>query len=169
MSGAARERARRGVGAADVQELVTAVLTASRALVSVSARSLAGVEDVVTVPQFRTLVVMDAHGELNLNGLAALLDVTPSTALRMVDRLLVADLVTRRDNPGNRREVLLGLTEQGKRVVARVTSKRRAEITKIVTAMPAAQRGELVAALRAFADAAGELEPRPESAASLGW
>ena len=45
--------------------------------VSVSARSLAGVEDVVTVTQFRTLVVMDAHGELNLNGLAALLDVTP--------------------------------------------------------------------------------------------
>jgi DNA-binding MarR family transcriptional regulator len=169
VSAVARSRRTKAADAADVQGLVTAVLTASRVLVSVSARSLAGVEDVVTVTQFRTLVVMDAHGELNLNGLAALLDVTPSTALRMIDRLLVADLVTRRDNPANRREVLLGLTEQGRRIVAKVTTKRRAEITKIVTAMPSSQRSELVNALRAFADAAGELEPQPESAENLGW
>lgn len=169
MSPATRTRTRRAADAADVQQLVTAVLTASRVLVSVSARSLAGVEDIVTVTQFRTLVVLDAHGELNLNGLAALLDVTPSTALRMIDRLLVADLVTRRDNPANRREVLLGLTKQGRRIVAKVTSKRRTEITKIVTAMPNAQRSELVAALRAFADAAGEPEPQPELTDNLGW
>ncbi len=169
MSGVTRPRRRRGADAADVQELVTAVLTASRVLVSVSARSLAEVEDVVTVTQFRTLVVMEAHGQLNLNGLAALLDVGPSTALRMIDRLLVADLVTRRDNPDNRREVLLELTEQGRRIVAKVTSRRRAEITKVVTAMPSVQRSDLVAALRSFADAAGELEPQPESAEVLGW
>ena len=169
MSATARPRTRRAADGTDVQELVTAVLTASRVLVSVSARSLASVEDVVTVTQFRTLVVLDAHGELNLNGLAALLDVTPSTALRMIDRLLVADLVTRHDNPANRREVLLGLTKQGQRIVAEVTSKRRAEITKIVTSMPQAQRSDLVTALRAFADAAGELDPQPEAPENLGW
>src|SRR5665647_545120 len=42
-------------GGAD--ELVSALLTASRALVGVSARSLARVEDAVTITQFRTLVV----------------------------------------------------------------------------------------------------------------
>src|ERR1700749_2414830 len=96
-----------GFETAGSQELVTAVLTASRVLVGVSARSLASVEDVVTVTQFRTLVVLDTHGQLNLNALAGLLDVTPSTALRMIDRLLVAGFVTRRDNPANRRKVLL--------------------------------------------------------------
>ena len=92
----------------DIDELVTALLTASRVLVGVSARSLAHVEDAVTLTQFRTLVVLDSHGEINLNRLAELLDVNSSTAMRMIDRLLVADLVTRRDNPANRREVLLG-------------------------------------------------------------
>lgn len=169
MSQGTKSREPLAADVADVQELVTAVLTASRALVSVSARSLAGVEDVVTVTQFRTLVVLDAHGELNLNGLAALLDVTPSTALRMIDRLLVADLVTRRDNPANRREVLLGLTKHGQRIVSKVTSKRRTEIAKIVTAMPNTQRSELVTALRAFADAAGEPDPQMELTDNLGW
>src|SRR5664280_1670591 len=147
-----------GVG---VDEFVTAVLTASRVLVGVSARSLAEVEETVTVTQFRTLVVLDSRGEINLNSLAEELDVNSSTALRMIDRLLVAGLVTRRENPTNRREVLLGLSGEGARIVDVVTKSRRVEIARIVTAMPSERRSELIAALHAFADAAGEPQPLP--------
>jgi DNA-binding MarR family transcriptional regulator len=155
--------------ASDVDDLVTAVLGASRVLVGVSARSLSGIEDAVTLTQFRTLVVLSNFGEINLNQLAKLLDVTPSTAMRMIDRLLTAALVTRRDNPENRREVVLGLTDAGEQLVRQVTTKRRREITRIVTAMPEAQRSDLVAALRAFAHAAGEPEPESSIVAALGW
>jgi DNA-binding MarR family transcriptional regulator len=162
-------RTSKGRAAADVQDLVTAVLTASRVLLSVAVRSLAEVEDTVTVAQFRTLVVLDTHGQMNLNTLSGLLGVTPSTALRMIDRLLAAELVTRRDNPATRREVLLELTEAGTLIVERVTAKRRAEIAQIVTRMPAGRRTELIAALRAFADAADEPEARSDSTSALGW
>ena len=87
--------------------------------------------------------------------------------MRMIDRLLAAGLVTRHDNPANRREVVLGLTPAARRIVRGVTDRRRAEITRIVTAMPAAQRSTLTKALRAFADAAAE--PDPQHAAELGW
>ena len=162
-----RRRSTSAAAVADVDELVTAVLTASRALVGVSARSLAEVEETVTITQFRTLVVLDNRGQINLNSLADELDVNSSTAMRMIDRLLAAGLVTRQDNPVNRREVLLGLTEEGARLVATVTRHRRAEIARIVTAMPTERRTELVAALHAFAEAAGE--PRPRPASTLGW
>jgi DNA-binding MarR family transcriptional regulator len=165
----ASRASKRSALASDVDELVTAVLTASRALVGVSVRSLAQVEGVVTVTQLRTLVVLDGHGEMNLNRLAELLGVTPSTAMRMIDRLLNAEMVTRQDNPKNRREVVLGLTDQGRQVVREVTSARRAEITRIVQEMPASQRNGLIKALRAFAEAAGEPEPDPGSMATLGW
>lgn len=169
MAGVARRRrAPSGTPTPDIDEFVTAVLAASRVLVGVSARSLAEVEETVTITQFRTLVVLDTHGQLNLNALAEELDVTASTALRMIDRLLVAGLATRQENPANRREVLLGLTDDGTRLVHTVTRRRRAEIAKIVTAMPAARRGELVTALHAFAEAAGEPPPRPGTTA-LGW
>lgn len=154
--------------AAAVDDLVTAMLTASRVLVAVSARSLAQVEDRVTVTQFRTLVVLDNQGQINLNRLADLLAVTASTALRMIDRLLAAGLVTRRENPDNRREVLLDLTGPGRKLVRRVTAARRAEITRIVTAVPVGQRAALVKALRAFAEAAGEDDPK-DDIAPLGW
>lgn len=152
-----------------IDELVTAVLTASRVLVGVSARSLAAVEGTVTLSQFRALVVLDNHEEINLNTLADLLAVTSSTAMRMIDRLLAAHVVTRRDNPGNRREVLLGLSDEGRRLVRVVTEKRRVEIARIVAEMPGARRTELVMALRAFAEAAHESDPRPATTAALGW
>jgi DNA-binding MarR family transcriptional regulator len=151
---------------ADVDELVTALLTASRALVGVSARSLAELGETVTITQFRTLVVLDENTGINLNRLADELGVNASTAMRMIDRLLAAKLVTRGDNPANRREVLLGLTAEGSQLVDTVTRRRRAEIAAIVTAMPADRRTELVAALHAFAEAAGEPNPR---ISTLGW
>ena len=63
-----------------------AVLRASRALVGVAARSLAEVEDDVTLPQFRALVVL-AAGERQLGELAEALDVHPSSATRLCTRL----------------------------------------------------------------------------------
>jgi DNA-binding MarR family transcriptional regulator len=135
---------------------------------------LAEVESTVTVTQFRTLVVLDSHRDINLSGLAEKLGVNSSTALRMIDRLLVAGLVTRRDNPDTRREVLLGLSPEGRRIVRRVTRRRRAELARVVDAMPADRRSELLAALRAFAEAAGEPEPSADEAGSMarhieGW
>src|SRR3954465_10929774 len=94
----------------DVDAVTRAVLTASRLLVAVSARSLAAVEERVTLPQFRMLVVLAGAGETRLVTLAEQLAVNPSTAMRMIDRLTSAGLTQRRVNPSNRRETLLGIT-----------------------------------------------------------
>ena len=65
-----------------VDDLVDTILLSSRALVALSARSIATAHG-VTLPQFRMFVVLEAH-QTNLRGLAAALDVAPSTATRMV-------------------------------------------------------------------------------------
>ncbi len=148
---------------------MTALLTASRALVGVSARSLAAVEDTVTVTQFRTLVVLSAHGPTTLVQLAGRLEVNASTAQRQVDRLLALGLVTREDNPADRRQVLIDLTAEGSRIVATVTRRRRAAIADIVAALPADHYDQLVTALQAFADAANEPQAGDDAATRLGW
>ncbi len=141
-----------------VDDLVTGLLTASRVLVGVAARSLNEVQDIVTVAQFRTLVVLAGRGEMKLSRLAELCAVNASTAQRMVERLSAAALVTRRTNPENRREVLLTLTDEGGRVVDAVTEQRRRQIARIVRRMPASSRTAVVTALRDFAEAADEPE-----------
>ncbi|REK88755.1 MarR family transcriptional regulator [Streptomyces inhibens] len=147
----------------DVEEVIAAVLTASRLLVGVSARALARIEPSLTLPQLRALVVLDGQGPVKLASLAGALGVNPSTAMRMVDRLEAAGSVVRQANPGNRREVVLSLTARGRDLVERVLADRHAEIAKIVARLPADRRAGLIDSLRALTDAAGEpaLAPRP--------
>ncbi|KOV65600.1 MarR family transcriptional regulator [Streptomyces sp. NRRL WC-3618] len=156
----------------DVDVVTREVLTASRLLVAVSARSLAEVEERVTLPQFRMLVVLSTRGATKLVTLADVLQVAPSTAMRMVDRLIAAGLADRQSNPDNRRETLLQLTDEGRRTVVDVTARRRAEIAAIVERLTPTQRLALMEALAAFNEAGGEplaealdaAEPHP-----LGW
>lgn len=157
----------------DVDAVTEAVLTASRLLVAVSARSLAEVEERVTLPQFRMLVVLSSRGDTKLVTLAELLGVAPSTAMRMIDRLITAGLADRQTNPDNRRETLLRLTSEGRRTVENVTARRREEIASIVQHLSPDQRTALIGALTDFNSAGGERPARlrDESPGShpLGW
>lgn len=158
-------------GVEDVEAVTSAVLTASRLLVAISARSLTAAEERVTLPQFRMLVVLADHGETKLVTLAESLAVNPSTAMRMVDRLAATGLVSRRVNPASRREVALRLTPAGQQIVDDVTAHRRREIAAVVGGMSAHQRTGLVSALRAFARAGGEPSAgeTARDAVPLGW
>ncbi|MFD5466778.1 MarR family winged helix-turn-helix transcriptional regulator [Kitasatospora sp. NPDC127059] len=152
------------------EDLVTAVLTASRVLVAISARSLGEVAESLTLPQFRMLVVLHSRGPMSMSRLAEYLAVNPSTAMRMIERLVAAGVVARVNSPEDRREVRIELTEAGARTVVDATDRRREEIARIVTAMPARQRTGLVTALHAFAEASGEPSaPEQHPADLLGW
>src|SRR3954452_10273924 len=90
-------------------ELVDALLSASRAMVALAARSLAGLDADVTLPQFRALVVLAARGPQRAVDIATELGVNPSTGTRMCDRLVRKGLVRRTRTAGDRRVVRLGL------------------------------------------------------------
>lgn len=158
---------------ADGQRLdsfVTALVSASRALVGVSARSLADLDDSITLPQFRTLVILTSEGVTNLNRLAELLGVNASSAVRMIDRLVGAGLVIREENPADRREVMLVVAPAGADIVEKVIARRRREIMRIARRMPQAVSDDLVTALITFAEAADDSDcGAAGDAAALGW
>ena len=139
-----------------VDDLTDALLAASRLLVAISARSIAEVDESLTIPQFRTLVILSNRGPVNLATLAGLLDVAPSTIGRMVDRLVHAGLIDRQPRPDSRRELIVALTQRGRRIVRSVTARRRREIAHVVSQMQERDRDGLVRALTAFTAAGGE-------------
>ncbi|MFD7499896.1 MarR family winged helix-turn-helix transcriptional regulator [Streptomyces sp. NPDC059850] len=163
------EAAEPDIPESDAEAMVTAVLTASRLLIAVSARSLAAVEESLTLPQFRMLVVLDAGGPLSLSGLAGELGVQPSTTMRMIDRLVTTGVVARGVSAEDRRTSMISLTPDGRRVVAEVTDRRRQEIAGIVDVMPAGQRRHLIEALQAFAEAGGEPSVEAGPQAHAAW
>ncbi|MFD3869319.1 MarR family transcriptional regulator [Streptomyces sp. NPDC058623] len=78
------------------------------------------------------LDVLVARRHVKLVSLAGLMEVNPSTAMRMVDRLIASGLADRRPNRENRRETVLTATDSGSRLVKAVTARRRAETSTVL-------------------------------------
>ncbi len=142
------------------------VLLATRALVGLAARSLAAASDDVSLAQHRVLVLLEGRGSQTMGALAEQLDVNPSTATRVCDRLVEKKLVRRRTDDDDRRSVRVDLTSRGRKLIDQVMNRRRALIADVLHKMtPRAQRN-LASALVEFSLAAGELSDR---AWRLGW
>jgi DNA-binding MarR family transcriptional regulator len=150
---------------------VDAVLAACRVLVALSAQSIAAVENVADLTQVRALVVIASRGSVTLGELATAVNFHLTRASRLCDRMVASGLIHRRDDPANRRQLTLTVTEKGERIVQQVMQRRRLAIEAILTRMNRRmgkqRRAELVAALCEFAAAGGE-PPDPDLWA-MGW
>jgi len=153
--------------AEDLGRQVDAVMRASRVLVGVVAHSVAEVEDLVSLPQFRVLVIIASKAPVNLGQVADGLGVHASNATRTVDKLVTAGFVERADDPADRRFLMLNLTSAGHDVVERVMAYRRSSIAAVMAGMPQSRRRALASALAAFAKAAGQ-QPDDDEAYLLG-
>jgi DNA-binding MarR family transcriptional regulator len=67
----------------------------------------------ITMPQAKLLYLLGAGADLHMSELVAQLGVSLSTVSGLVDRLVDHGLATRRDDPADRRQVLVGLTPAG--------------------------------------------------------
>jgi DNA-binding MarR family transcriptional regulator len=146
---------------------VDAVMAAARGLVGVIAASFAAVEDRVTLPQLRVLVLADADEPLSLAAVGTALGVHASNATRICDRLVVAGLLQRRANPGNRRQVQLTLTQDGRALLAVVMNHRRAAIEAVLAGLPATDREAVAQALGMFGAVAHQIFA--DHAVDLAW
>lgn len=68
--------------------------------------------------QYKTLLTIADRGECSLGELGRELDVAMSSASQMVDRLVNQRLVSRAQDAGNRRQVVIRLTAEGEALIA---------------------------------------------------
>ena len=142
------------------------MLSASRVLVALAARSLADLDEEVTLSQYRALVVLASRGPQGVAAIADSLGITPPTASRLCERLVRKGLVRRRTDRNDRRQVRVALTDSGHDLVDVVTNRRRQEISTLLRRVPQEARQSMVAGLQRLAEAAGEV---PEQDWSRGW
>ncbi|HEX4392561.1 MAG TPA: MarR family transcriptional regulator [Mycobacterium sp.] len=144
-----------------------AVLASCRVLVALSARSVAAVADIADPTQVRVLVIAASRAPISLGDLADAANLTPSTASRLCDRMVVRGLLDRSDDPTNRRALHLTLTPDGRTVVDTMVAHRRTEIEAILLRMPRRRRAELAQVLNEFSAAGGQ--PVGHDLWSMGW
>ncbi|WP_157887857.1 MarR family winged helix-turn-helix transcriptional regulator [Frondihabitans sp. PAMC 28766] len=135
---------------------VESTLVASRALLGIVARSVASALEVVTLPQFRVLVLLSTGGPTRVGTLAEQVGAVPSTFSRSVDRMVAGGWVERSLRESNRREIILNLTPDGRHLVDSVTERRRHEIRDVLKTMSPEDQQTIASAFHLFTAAAGE-------------
>lgn len=125
------------------------------ALVEAAERAVEKISSSVPPAQLRALLIIDRVGSLNLNKLAAQVGASASATSRLCDRMEVAGLLTRDRAVGSRREIVLLLTESGRRLAEWVRDQRRAALAELLQAMSPEGREALVRGLGELATQAG--------------
>jgi DNA-binding MarR family transcriptional regulator len=117
------------------QALAEAIVEASSALVGIAVRSIAAVQDGVTVVQHRVLVLLDSHQILSVSEVAVRLGVDQSVASRHCARLEELGLVDRSRSARDGRSREVSLTEAGRRRVSAVRAARRRAVEEVLGRM----------------------------------
>ncbi|MER6987725.1 MarR family transcriptional regulator [Saccharopolyspora hirsuta] len=127
-------------------------------LLVVWARSAERIKPKVSASQLRALVVVDRHGAINVMSLADELGSIPSVTSRLCDRLQAAGLLDRVASEGDRREVMLQLSRDGRRLLRQFRRERQADLKQVLDAMSPRSRSALLTGMSAFYAAATELD-----------
>lgn len=136
------------------EELVSAIIASSRALMAIAVMSIETSPIEVTLAQFRALALLSTGGPQRMSDLSMGLQMSPSSFTRLVERLERKGLVERRPSPASRRSIELHLTSTGSGIVDIVMAVRRREVTAVIDAIAPGRRQAVRAAFADFADAA---------------
>jgi DNA-binding MarR family transcriptional regulator len=98
----------------------------------------------LSVPQFRMLAFLDRHPGASMKQVAEHLGVTRATASNLTERLVQKNLVSKVENPQERRHVVLNLTETGKYHLQQVRAMTSARIATVLADLPKEQLQSVV-------------------------
>jgi len=138
-----------------VTDVAAAVESTVESLLGVLESARLAQSPAVPPAQLRVLTIISRSEHTNMSRLAEALDVVPSSASRLCDRLEATGLLRRVPDPRDRREVRLLLTAAAHRLLEDLRERRRAALAEVLERMSPTGRLELVRALAAFDTATG--------------
>jgi DNA-binding MarR family transcriptional regulator len=91
----------------------------------------------LTIAQVKSLFYIYNEGTINFRQLAAAMKVTPSNVTGIIDRLVDQGLVSRTENPEDRRMLMLRLTEKGESLINNLRERRVSQVSAVLSRMTA--------------------------------
>ncbi len=105
----------------------------------------------LTIRQLKSLFFIDFERSTNLSKVANALGVTPPNVTGIIDRLVEQGLVSREENPENRRMMILTVTGKGKTLLAKLRESNRNRTSRVLSELSPEELSALAHALTALA------------------
>lgn len=106
----------------------------------------------LTMLQYQALECIKKHAGIHMGDIASHFSTTMPTATVLVDKLIVAKLVERENDPKDRRIVKINLTKSGERLLSEVKKKRANKMNKLLLYLPKQDKTALLRILNTLAE-----------------
>lgn len=116
----------------------------------------------LTIAQVKSLFFISNQGSTNFRKLAERLKVTPSNVTGIIDRLVEQGLISRTENPADRRVMLLKTTTQGDSLVAALRERRSIYLSKVLFNLSLDELDNVALGMAKLATAAEDYRQVPE-------
>ena len=108
----------------------------------------------LTRAQWEALRYVGQHDPAYVGQLSSGLAISPPAATKAIDRLFAKGLVDRREDPQDRRQHLLSVTEEGQGHLDRIAARQEQRLKSVLDRLEPRDRQALLKGLRAFLTAA---------------
>jgi MarR family transcriptional regulator, organic hydroperoxide resistance regulator len=115
----------------------------------------------MTIPQVKSLFFITNNGSTNFKKLATALKVTPSNLTGVIDRLVEQGLVSRTENPEDRRQMMLKATEKGEGLVSELRERRISYLSRTLADLSKEELSTIAKGLDLLAGATDASDSRP--------
>ncbi len=108
----------------------------------------------LTIAQLKSLFLIVREGSTNTKTLAKELGVTPSNVTGIVDRLVKQGLVSRQENPEDRRMLRLRVTDKGEAILTSLREETISSMSEVLARMSIEELSSLARGLSSLVKAA---------------
>ncbi len=112
----------------------------------------------ITIPQIKTLVLLERMGPLRMSSIAIHFQRALSATTAVVDRLVEKELVTRRSDPADRRLVICELTDAGREAIGQFWRIGRHRLQAVVDILELEELKTVVEGLQVILKAEPEIQ-----------
>jgi DNA-binding MarR family transcriptional regulator len=148
--------------AADAEDFLVAFETLAQAVRRTRGATPQDPPERLTLSQYSLLMPLATGGAARVSDLAAEAGIAASTASRILDALERRNVVRRARSPGDRRGVVISLTDAGREALSRQDAWMRARRTAFYDELPVAEREVVSDLLVRLADLIDELNMGPD-------
>jgi DNA-binding MarR family transcriptional regulator len=113
----------------------------------------------LTVPQFRTLAFLSRRKDPSLSEVAEHIGLTLPSMSALVDGLVSRDLAVRRVHPGDRRRMILELTDRGQTMLRSAREATQAYLAELLRSQSSTDQNTITKAMRILRSVFAEQVP----------
>jgi DNA-binding MarR family transcriptional regulator len=114
----------------------------------------------ITPAQFDVLQILFFHGKKRMSDISQTLGITKSTTTGLVDRLIEAEFVRKKQSHEDRRAYIIDITNKGKKVIEKVIERRVKFLENILDIMDDRSKKQLQTSLNSLLEAMEQYNDR---------